>query len=143
MFVIHYHHQTGRISAWGTGDSDVSHFADHEIVRFDEDAMTIDPRRDKIDVASLAVVARTTDEMLDDLRRDITAAIAAELDATDRYMVPDRPLTEQQREAWKAYRQALRELKGDAAAMVAAWPFRPDGSDAAAGLELRLKEIIS
>ena len=141
--VVHFHKDTGRISAWGNGDSDESHFLDHDIVRFDDDAMVIDPRRDKIDVASLALVGRSTDEMLDDLRRDMVTAIAAELDATDRYMVPDRPLTEEAREQWRSYRQALRELNGNAAAMIAAWPFRPDGSDAAAGLELRLREIMS
>ena len=141
--VVHFHKDTGRISAWGNGDSDESHFLDHDIVRFADDAMIIDPRRDKIDVASLAVVSLSVDEMLEDMQRDVTNAIAAELDLTDRYKEPDRPLTEQHREAWKSYRQALCELNGDAEAMIAAWPFRPDGSDAAAGLELRLKEIRS
>lgn len=141
MMVVHFHRDTGRISAWGNGDSEESHFPDHDIVRFDNDAMIIDPRYDKIDVASLALVARDADEMLDDLRRDMVNAIAAELGATDGYMVPDRPLTEQAREDWAAYRQALRDISGDAAAMLAAWPFRPDGTDAAAGFELRLRDI--
>jgi hypothetical protein len=38
--------------------------------------------------------------------------------------------------AWAAHRQALRDLTkaGDAAAMVKAWPLRPDGTDAIAHL---------
>ena len=139
--VVHFHKATGRISAWGNGDSESSHFADHDIVRFDDDAMIIDPHRDKIDVESLALVARDTDEMLEDMRPEIVAAIAAELAATDGYMVPDRPLTDQQRGAWKDYRQALRDIKGDAEAMLDAWPVRPDRTDAAAGFISRLREI--
>ena len=139
--VVHFHKRTGRISAWGNGDSEASHFPDHDIVRFDDEAVVIDPRRHKIDVASLAVVEQTRAEMIDAMRLDVTNAIAAELAATDGYMVPDRPLTEQQRDAWTAYRQALRDLRGDAEAMVSAWPFRPDGTDAAANLYARLQEI--
>ncbi|MBS7698780.1 MULTISPECIES: phage tail assembly chaperone [unclassified Chelatococcus] len=55
-----------------------------------------------------------------------------ELIVTDAFMVPDRPISSELREAWATYRQALRDLPdaGDAAAMVAAWPIRPDGIDA-------------
>lgn len=55
----------------------------------------------------------------------------AELRATDEYMVPDRPMTEEMRDQWRLYRQALRDfgtLK-TALEMIAAWPERPDGRD--------------
>lgn len=32
------------------------------------------------------------------------------LDQTDRYMIPDFPITEELREQWKQYRQALRDI---------------------------------
>ena len=42
------------------------------------------------------------------------AAIRAERDNlltnSDKYMLPDYPVTEEQREAWKIYRQALRDM---------------------------------
>ena len=95
MMVVHFHKATGRISAWGNGDSDKSHFPDHDIVRFADDAMANDPRRDKIDVESLLahMVARDADgEMLDDLRAAKSLPRSPSCAATgSSYMVPDRP----------------------------------------------------
>jgi hypothetical protein len=55
-----------------------------------------------------------------------------ELNATDQYMVEDRPITPQEKQAWKNYRKALRDLGqyltvDDA---MQAWPRRPNNSDA-------------
>lgn len=48
------------------------------------------------------------------------------LDSTDRWMWPDRPLTEDQRAAWARYRQALRDLPQQAGFPTAVeWPEAP------------------
>ena len=56
------------------------------------------------------------------------------------YMVPDRPMPADVRAAWVAYRAALRALPKlpDAAAMVKAWPARPDKIDPIQNLRQRL-----
>lgn len=55
-----------------------------------------------------------------------------ELDQTDQYASPDRPLGEDARADWATYRQALRDLGACkfTADIVAQWPLRPDGRDA-------------
>lgn len=68
---------------------------------------------------------------------DTRAAIASELERTDSYMVPDRPLSDVDRAAWKTYRQSLRDLSKitDTRDRIKAWPIRPDGIDAASALK--------
>lgn len=78
---------------------------------------------------------------------EVVARIAQELAGTDQFMVPDRPITGDQRSAWTAYRQELRDLsKADLARgrvrttveMVQDWPVRPDGTDPIAHLRSRI-----
>lgn len=60
----------------------------------------------------------------------LRGAIAAELLATDQFVMPDRPMSEEVRDAWQVYRQQLRDLSklpGTSADKWAAWPSRPDG----------------
>lgn len=60
----------------------------------------------------------------------LRGAIATELQATDQFTVPDRPISDEVREAWFVYRQALRDLSklaGTTNDKWAAWPERPDG----------------
>ena len=60
----------------------------------------------------------------------LRGAIATELQATDQFTVPDRPISDEVREAWFVYRQALRDLSklaGTTDDKWAAWPERPDG----------------
>jgi YHS domain-containing protein len=63
---------------------------------------------------------------------EVKVARNNELAATDVYMVPDRPMSDEVRAAWRTYRQRLRDLGAitTAAEMIAAWPPRPDGRDA-------------
>jgi hypothetical protein len=70
---------------------------------------------------------------------EVKAARDAELRATDEYIVWDRPMASELRDAWRAYRQALRDLgaAATAAEMLKAWPIRPDGRDTAAMLRRR------
>jgi hypothetical protein len=73
-------------------------------------------------------------------RFEIECLIFSELNGTDCYIVADRPMSDERRAQWKAYRQTLRDLSKIAspAAMVAAWPVRPDEQDAALLLRERL-----
>lgn len=65
--------------------------------------------------------------------RDILVVRFNELSASDWTALADRPPMPE----WAAYRQALRDITkaGDAAAMLAAFPRRPDGTDATAHLK--------
>jgi hypothetical protein len=47
------------------------------------------------------------------------------LAASDPYMLPDRPLTDAQRTAWVAYRQALRDMPETADPYAPTWPAAP------------------
>lgn len=81
-----------------------------------------------------AIVAKTDAEKLTESQPsdiDTRGAIAAELARTDAYMVPDRPLSDDARAAWSAYRRSLRDLSKitDVAQRMTAWPLRPDGVD--------------
>jgi Phage tail assembly chaperone protein len=139
MQVIHFHKITGKISAWGTGESDSSHFQDHEIVRLDVE--NVDPSRHMI--VGGALVERSEEEIAESNRpsmQQVANAIAGELAASDSFMVPDRPLTNAVRASWVAYRQALRDLSKlpTPAAMILAWPPHPDGTDVASELRKRI-----
>lgn len=81
---------------------------------------------------------------------EVRAIISEELASTDQYMVPDRPLLDQQRSAWIAYRQAIRDLSKPqddlgraftAVEMVTAWPSRPDGVDPVAAIRVRMEQV--
>ncbi|MDQ2084760.1 phage tail assembly chaperone [Xanthobacteraceae bacterium Astr-EGSB] len=74
---------------------------------------------------------------------EVKAKRNEELAATDGVMAypPDRPqLSAEALEAWRAYRQALRDLGAlaSAADMIAAWPLRPGGRDAIQVLRARV-----
>lgn len=62
-------------------------------------------------------------ELADAMRRERNALLAA----SDFTQVPDSPFTPQQREAWRVYRQALRDLPETADDLAAiAWPAAPE-----------------
>lgn len=59
---------------------------------------------------------------------DLRIKIFAELAASDMTQVPDFPISDEKRAAWRVYRQALRDLSkvpGGAAEWVKRWPVRP------------------
>lgn len=89
----------------------------------------------KVDIQNLAIIAKTDAEkgkkkIPSDM--DIRGLIAMELAKTDTFMILDRPMNDSVREAWKDYRQTLRDLSKivDINERIAAWPIRPDGIDA-------------
>jgi hypothetical protein len=137
MFVVHYHKLTGKISAWGNGDSEQSHFPDHEIVRFDEE-FVIDPKAQKFDLKTFALVPRTLEDLNDEMLIDLKACIQIELENTAAYMLVDADITPQQLEAWKIYRSTLRGLlkasPKSVTAILTTWPLDPNGFDAVANV---------
>ena len=58
------------------------------------------------------------------------SALRAERDrlltASDKYMIPDYPITDDLREQWLAYRQALRDLPETCDPDNPIWPERPE-----------------
>jgi hypothetical protein len=47
------------------------------------------------------------------------------LDSTDWTQVVDNDLTQEEKDAWKVYRQALRGLDSDSSLMILTWPKPP------------------
>ncbi|MHC2250802.1 hypothetical protein ACVILK_000494 [Bradyrhizobium embrapense] len=146
--IIHYCVATGYIRSWGNLEpiGDVSPHPDHALLRIvcDRD---IDPVRDMVDLARLAVVERPAAAqralLLEQLSLSVRLAVGAELAATDQFMVPDRVVAD--RNAWMSYRQQLRDLSKlpDAATMVRCWPARPDAGDVCEDLRGQLARIAS
>lgn len=139
---VHYHKTTGAIASWGSAPTEESHFADHAIAILPVDTL-VDPAQQRIDPATETLISKTDEEIRRERQPkdfEVENAIAAELAATDQYAMPDRPMTDERREAWRAYRQILRDLsKGlSHADQVRYWPLRPDGLDAIASLRARL-----
>lgn len=107
---------------------------------------SIDPKLHKVDLATLDVVNKTAAEVAlaaVPTLADVQNEIIRQLHSTDSFMMPDRPLPDQARADWMAYRRALRDLsKGNPAPsavdMIAAFPKRPDGVDALGHLRMRL-----
>ncbi|MCK1684235.1 hypothetical protein IVA87_33835 [Bradyrhizobium sp. 147] len=102
------------------------------------DDQPIDPRRQRFDAVAWKVVAKDAPDASADRVDEVRAAVRAELAASDKYVMPDYPIAEDDRAAWVAYRKALRDAsKGNvtAAAMLAAIPARPDGSRLTLNLE--------
>lgn len=72
---------------------------------------------------------------------DVRSVIAGCLAQSDRTQVPDFPISDAAREAWRAWRQALRDLSkqhSTAAAMIRAFPLDPNGDNHASNLAERL-----
>jgi hypothetical protein len=105
-----------------------------------------DRRTDKIDINSLFIVPKTATEIKEfdrPTKFDVDAAVYDALKTSDAFVLPDYPITQQQRDAWIIYRQKLRDIsKGNprpnAAQMIEAWPLDdPNGTDAVAHLRNR------
>ncbi|MCK1569000.1 hypothetical protein IVB08_34645 [Bradyrhizobium sp. 173] len=95
------------------------------------DNQPIDARAQRVDPVALAIVPKAEPDPEPDALPLVKDAVRAELAASDKFMMPDYPISEADRAAWGAYRKALRDAsKGNdtAVAMLAAIPARPDGS---------------
>lgn len=131
---IHYNTATGQIVSYGWGADygdgfETSHFDGCKVLIVD--SQDIDPTRQRVDPIALAIVAKTEPDPEPDALPFVKDAVRAELAASDKFVLPDYPISESDRAAWVAYRKALRDAsKGNdtAAAMIAAIPARPDGS---------------
>jgi len=144
MFAIYYHKQTGAIRIWGDESATAESMLgpDYAVSRFAE-PQTVDPLLDMIDVETGDIISRTRAERAEVMRPVVTNAIADELEATDKYMTvpPDRPASvATNSDAWREYRQALRDLRGPVEEILEAWPHRPDGIDAVQHLRDRLRD---
>lgn len=145
---IHYHRVTGQIMMVDVHSVPrlKSHWSDHFVTFVaaeDGCAITIDAKSQKIDVLTGELIDKAHDEQAHALLPDALAvahAIAYELQHTDGYAVPDRPMNDAKRASWKTYRQTLRDLSklSTPVERVAAWPLRPDGSDAIPALRERV-----
>lgn len=129
---IHYHKTTGQIMAYDqseVADLRDSRFPDHSVL-FLLALVSINAKTQKIDVLTGELIDKADDEQIHahlPTLHEVQSAIAHELHHTDSYMVPDRPMADEMRNAWITYRQALRDLSKlpTPTAMVTAWPARP------------------
>lgn len=141
---IHYRGSDGEIFGFETGTSEPTPQPDMAIAIVDMDRFP-DGALHKIDLATLDVVDKTHEERqlaLAPKPEELTQAIASTLYATDGYMAPDRPLSDEARAGWAAYRQMLRDLSKlpTPAAMVAAWTPDPSGHDPIAHIRARISQ---
>jgi len=130
---IHYNVNTGQIMAYGWGEyrdgfDETSHFPDCKVVLIDD--QVIDPQTQKFDPVTFKLVPKDQPAAPDDsFLRNI---IRKELVESDKFMMPDYPITEEERASWTTYRQELRDAskgKDSYQAFLDAVPLRPDGSD--------------
>lgn len=151
MYHLLYRTGTGAIFACETSPSQTLP-ADWGSISVPDDGMMPTGKTHRVDVTTNphALVALTETERLEAnaaSNAEIASHIEQELSGTDQFMVPDRPMTDDQRAAWTEYRQTLRDLsKSDpargrtrtVAEMVRDWPKRPDGSDPVPHLRSRI-----
>lgn len=141
---VYYDPATGTIDGYDT-------CAD-AIAREGLDVITVEvtkiPDRKMEKVVGSEIVPMTTQEQLElnkPARWEVDGAVARELAATDKLVLPDRDdISAEDRAAWVAYRKALRDLsKGSPAPsvveMMQAWPLAPTGDDAIADLRSRME----
>jgi Phage tail assembly chaperone protein len=132
-YFIHYRSDDGVII--GHGNSFVPKAVDgYAIAIFDEPFVTPpDPLIHKIvDHQLVEMSAEEKQRAQAPKKFEIDAAVYQSLCDTDKYILPDFPITEQQKSLWMTYRQALRDLsKGRPTVneMVQRFPSRPDGID--------------
>ena len=140
-FFIHYRPADGEMLGWGTSADPVP--IEGMAIAFG-DPFDPDPLTQKYDAEAGAIVDKTAEEIRQartPTRRDLDVAIFAELRRTDEFMVADCPVTDDEYQAWRAYRFALRGLtakRADPADLINGWPLPPDGTDPISDLRERL-----
>jgi Phage tail assembly chaperone protein len=141
-FFIHYRPSDGEILGWGTSADPVpiEGMAIAFFYPFDPDPLT-----QKFDAATDRIVEKSAEEKrlarLPTLH-EVQRAVFAELCRTDQFMVADCPITDDEYQAWRGYRFALRGLtakRADPADLINGWPAPPDGVDPINDLRERLK----
>ena len=131
---IHYNETTGQIVSYGMGSIHddgfgTSHFPGCKVIIIDN--QIIDPKTQRIDPETLQIVAKEPDPEPDALSF-VQICVAQELANTDKYVLPDFPISTEDRDSWVVYRKALRDSsKGVSTSkeQLANVPSRPDGID--------------
>ena len=139
IFAIYYRASDGEIMGWTNQANPVAPDG-MSLAVFDEPFQP-EPLNERFDAAANAIVAKTAAErhasQLPTLV-EINAAVFAELQRTNEFMLDDYPHHGHERRDWLAYRRMLRELAGDAADRINAWALPPDGVDPITALRERL-----
>lgn len=125
---IDYDRATGKITKAGDLPDMIADAVFEREITYVEVPDAVDPTQSKFDIETGTVVDQTAADRLP-LIEVVNDTIGRLLAATDFTQIPDSPFTDAQRADWRTYRQALRDLSNEPsiAAMVAAWPSRPDG----------------
>lgn len=134
-----YYDAKGIIIAWDNGD-EPNHR--HELVVSVPLGTQFNSNSHCVDVATKKLREMTDRERFEvncPKSFEVVNAILLELKSTDAFMVADRPMSEDRRNAWMRYRQSLRDLSKlmTVAEQIASWPIRPDGFDAIESLRVR------
>ena len=139
VFFTHYRIADGEILGWGHSAEPQPIDADHAIALHDE-PFDPNPLKEKI-AGGVVVLKSAAEQRASRLPKlvEVQQAVFAELRRTDTFMISDYPLTGAERHAWTQYRQMLRDLNGDVAAMINAWTLPPDGVDPIISLRERLQ----
>ena len=143
-FFIHYRLSDGEIVGWGDYADPLPLDENSSMIAVN-DAIDPLPQIEKYDAEAGAIVDKNAEEIRQarlPTLRDVQVAVYAELCRTDQYMIADCPLTDDEYQAWRGYRFALRGLtatRADPGDLIDAWPLPPDGIDPIANLRERLK----
>jgi hypothetical protein len=141
-FFIHYNPATGEILGWGNS-FDVTPIESMAVAYFNEPVHP-DPATQAIDPDTGELVDKTPEAARAARMptvRDVQVAIYRELVRTDVFVLPDYPIDNGAHDAWKEYRQMLRDLSKhfrDATGMIEACDTAPDGADPMNALRARL-----
>lgn len=138
-FFVHYDQTTGELR--GSVDSNTAPraFPGCAVLEVDESHLGRDHRDYRVENGVLVHKARPQ-RVAHRLPQasDLKTAIKRELAETDFTQLPDAPFDAAAKQAWRAYRAALRALTGAPLDMIAAWPQRPDGLDAIGHLRAKI-----
>jgi hypothetical protein len=125
---IHYREDDGEIFGWEQGVVEPS--SQPGLLRAVLDVIVTPVPRRQYFCPYLGIVDKSEDAVAAGeapTLEEVRIRIAHELAATDQFMFQDRQMSEERRNAWIIYRQALRALKKlpTPAAQLAAWPASP------------------
>lgn len=139
---LYYNVASGEIIGWGNSINPTVPDG-CTILNYDGDTHSINPTKQKIDLTTLMIVAKSNAEQSAAMMPDVAAVqtiVSSQLASTDQFMMPDRGLDAAAVAGWAAYRQALRDIskQPDVRSMIGNWPSRPSGLDAIAGLRSKL-----
>jgi hypothetical protein len=142
---LHYDLATGKIVGTASSNAPPQKIAGCDFIALEDGAPRVTGHTHAIDLTTKLPVALTAAQLAAanvPTLAEVKAAIVSELSASDKTQLADYPLDPSTRQAWASYRQALRDLSKisplTAAAMLMAWPHRPDGINPVASLQARI-----